>query len=293
MAFINHCGAQNVDREYLELLEDPIPLTETHYPVRHDTFVDLARNVVDKAGYDIQLEQYSLRQENKMKQDGRPERLPGGAIRPQFDNLFGYYEVKKRGTDGLKDIVHSVGLRNSNTMHNRGQLGCGERVFVCDNMAFSAQHTVARKHTKRIMDHLPELMHLAVEKLKGEFDRNEARVQIYKEAQLDRSDVHDIVCLAAERSFELDDDGEITDKLENEKNCIPSSKLMPWIKEYKDPSHEAFRREDAWALKNALTEVAKEWDFASMQRRTEKLTRVLDDYIGFENKYEEGSWRAN
>jgi hypothetical protein len=293
MAFINHCGAHSVDREYLGLLEDPAPLTETHYPVRHDTFVDLARNVVDKAGYDILLEQYSLRQENKMKKDGLVERLPGGAIRPAFDNLFGYYEVQKRGTSGLKDIVHSVGLRNSNTMHNRGQLGCGERVFVCDNMAFSAQHTVARKHTKHIMDDLQELMGRAVAQLRGEFDRNEARVQIYKEAQLDRSDVHDIVCLAAERSFVLDDDGKITDKLENEKNCVPSSKLMPWIKEYKDPKVEDFRREDAWALKNALTEVAKEWDFISMQRRTEKVTKVLDEHIGFEDKYEEGSWRAN
>lgn len=297
MAFINHCGAKHIDTEYLRLLEDPLALTDTHYPIRHDTFVELTKHTLNRAGYDILLEQYSLRQENLMNEDGRLERFPNGAIRPRIDNLFGYLEVQKRHTDGLKDIVHSVGLRNSNTMHNRGQLGCGERVFVCDNMAFSAQFIVARKHTLHIMDDLPGLMNDAVGRLKNASDRNEARVQIYKEAQLDSSAMHDVVCLAAERSFKLDENGKIVldangrPKLENGKNCIPSSKLIPWIKEYNDPKHEDFRGKNAWAFKNALTEVAKEWSFDSMQRRTQKLTRVLDEHVKFEEKFVD--WMAH
>ena len=66
--------------------------------------------------------------------------------------------------DGANAADHSlvVGLRNSHDHSFCLGVSLGSRVFVCDNLAFSGEVRVARKHTNRIAFDLPKLVNGAV-----------------------------------------------------------------------------------------------------------------------------------
>ena len=251
---LNHCGASRVSLDELNQLDSPVPYTDTHYPIRHDLFVDLAKDVLHEGGYRIKTEEYSLIQ----KED--------------TDNMFGLITLE----NGYDDAGRVVGLRNSGSMHFLAQLGAGDHVFVCDNLVFTAQIIVGRKHTKHIMRDLPNQMTHAVHRLGEEFRKQEGRREIYKETELSDANAHDIMI----RTMEL-----------KKPQGIPGSKLSAWVNEYRNPSHEEFLYGTAWGLQNAFTEVAKDWGVATMQNRTEGLIRTLDGAIGFEEKYL--AWEAN
>ena len=239
---INHCGAERVSTDDLALLADPTALTDTHYPIRHDVFVSLAKDTLKKGGYEIKSEEYAL---HKRK-----------------DNLFGL--IKLRNCDSQAGPV--VGLRNSNSMGFLAQIGAGDHVFVCDNLAFTAQIIVGRKHTKNILVDLPNQMDLAVNRLAKEFDTQKQRREVYRNTPLSDVMAHDAMIETMALPSPVG---------------IPGSHMGAWLKEYRKPSHPDFEEQTAWALQNAFTEVAKKWSFTTMQRRTAGLVSVLDQTVGF------------
>lgn len=257
--FINHCGADSITFDELKQLPDPVALTETHFPIRHDLLIETAKEHLIPSGYEIVREEYSLRQEESKKSTSGKG----------FDDMFGIMEFKSRTSD------HSqlCGIRNSSTMNFLAQIGAGERVFVCDNLSFSAQIVVGRKHTKNIERDLPKLMGKAVSELGAQFAYAEQRVEIYKESPLSRSEVHDIMMMSMQ-----------------EGGC-PASKLPRWLAEFDKPTHAEFERRDAWGLKNAFTEIAKGMGFEAMQKRTGILTGVLDQAVDIHNRVDLGEFQ--
>ena len=246
---LNHCGASRVSLDQLNALADPEPWTDTHYPIRHDVFVDLAKDTLTRGGYRIKTEEYSLVQQEGTK-----------------DNMFGLITLE----NGHDDTGRVVGLRNSGSMHFLAQIGCGGHVFVCDNLVFSAQIIVGRKHTRRIMDDLPRLMTSAVVTLGDEFKRQEGRQEIYMEARITDEMAHDVMI----ETMNL-----------RSPQGIPGSKMSAWVEEYRNPRHEQFEHGTAWGLQNAFTEVAKAWNFPTMQNRTEGLIKVMDEKLDFEDRF--------
>ena len=251
--FINHCGAEVITLDELREQPNPEPLTETHFPIRHDLLIDTAKEALLPNGYEIVHEEYSLRK-------GACEKGKGKG----YDDMFGIMEFKSTTSD------HSqlCGIRNSSTMNFLAQIGAGERVFVCDNLCFSAQIVVGRKHTRFIERDLPKLMGKAIGELGAQFAYAEQRVEIYKESPLSRSEVHDIMMETMRAG-----------------GC-PTSKLKPWLAEYDNPTHKEFERRDAWGLKNAFTEVAKGFGFEAMQKRTGILTGLLDQAVDIHSRVE-------
>ena len=248
---LNHCGADRISMDQIRLLNDPVPYTDTHFPIRHDVFVDLAKECLTDGGYRVKTEEYSLIQNETT------------------DNMFGLITLE----NGHDDTGRVVGLRNSGSMHFLAQLGCGGHVFVCDNLVFTAQIIVGRKHTRHIMRDLPDQMTSAVRGLDNEFRRQEARQDIYQDWRITDEVAHDVMI----KTMELPSP-----------QGIPGSKLDKWLKEYREPRHEEFETGTAWGLQNAFTETAKAWPFATMQNRTEGLIKVMDEKCGFEQRFE--SW---
>ena len=246
---LNHCGASRVSLDQLNALADPVPYTPTHYPIRHDVFVEVAKDTLARGGYRIATEEYSLIQEFEKK-----------------DNMFGLLTLE----NGREDSGRVVGLRNSGSMDFTAQLGCGGQVFVCDNLVFTATIIVGRKHTRYIMNDLPALMNDAVVTLGDEFQRQEGRQEIYMEARITDVMAHDVMIE--------------TMNLRGPQG-IPGSKLSAWVNEYRNPRHEEFQHGTAWGLQNAFTEVAKAWNFDTMQNRTEGLIKVMDEKLHFEDQY--------
>ena len=79
---ISHSGAVEVTHDQLNRLEEPKPLTETHTPIHHGRFVSLVKQEIEKQGFEIIREEFSLRQ-------GAPEMAPNGFRATNgFDDLF-------------------------------------------------------------------------------------------------------------------------------------------------------------------------------------------------------------
>src|SRR5262249_51585397 len=66
---------------------------------------------------------------------------------------FGLMEV--RNGSNADDFGLVVGLRNSHDKSFPAALALGSRVFVCDNLAFSGEVKLSRKHTTYIWRDLP------------------------------------------------------------------------------------------------------------------------------------------
>src|SRR4051812_1193959 len=116
---ICHRGAREVTRE--ELARVACPLPEGNWrPVPHADVLAHAEGALTAAGYGI--ERLSLA-------------LSGNDAR-----FFGTLTLRSPVADGV-DLA--VGLRSSIDKSISLQWCCGSRVFVCDNLAFSAQTMIA------------------------------------------------------------------------------------------------------------------------------------------------------
>jgi hypothetical protein len=137
-----HRGSQTVSREELCRI-DPPEGTDTWYPVAHRDVLDTATNLLMGHGFSIAKSRYAVGQNGHV--------------------FFGILDLTLPiGTDG---VALSVGVRNSTNKQFPIGLAAGSRVFVCDNLAFSADLTVVRKHTKNGMDRWIEAIGGAVNRL--------------------------------------------------------------------------------------------------------------------------------
>jgi hypothetical protein len=220
-------------------LEDPKPMGDMHYPIRHDYFLDLVKGALVPKGWEIAREEYALHQDAKV------------------DNSFALLHLRSDGGEHSRVL----GCRNSGTQHFSAQVGVGQHVTVCDNLLFSAAIVVGRKHTKNIMRDLPRLVTNAMGRASDEFVKAEVRTEAYKVSDLNRTETNHIMMETIRAK------------------AIPPSQLMHWVNEWDKPSHEEFEPRTAWSLQNAFTEVAKRWAFPTMQSRTHGLIGVLDRVI--------------
>ena len=251
---INHKGAEEITLDKLRKLRDPIPLSPTHNPIRHDRFIDLVKETAAAEGLTITREEYSLKT------------LAPGDDYSGFDDLFGIMDIKSLSTDQ----THCLGIRGSNRMNFSRQLGAGNRVMVCDNLAFCAQVVVGRKHTLNIEIDLPDLMRDAIREVTCLFDYDAVRSAIYKDTRLTDAKAHDVMMRSIQGGTKEDQ--------------TPASKLGAWVAEWQAPKFDDFLPRNAWSLLNAHTEIAKAWGFDAMARRTEKVQGILDHGLGVHSK---------
>ena len=133
MTLMLHVNAKAVEYDGLRQLETP-PATQTHVPIAHHRVVALVRSTVAMYGHEIVGEHHGI------TDDGA--RYFG---RLSLRSTYGNYE-------------DTVGLRNSHDKSFPIGIAFGSRVFVCDNMAFMADHVIKRRHTVNLKRDLPGLV---------------------------------------------------------------------------------------------------------------------------------------
>src|SRR5262249_50717808 len=133
MSLIIHAGAEPVTYDELRAVKTPHG-TETHVPVPHHEIVELMRYTLGFYQHEIADEHHAL------PTDGA--RYFGGL------SLRSFYG----------DYTDMLGLRNSHDKSLPIGIAFGSRVFVCDNLAFSADHIIKRKHTVKAKRELPGLL---------------------------------------------------------------------------------------------------------------------------------------
>lgn len=233
-----HSGGTEVTPEELAMIPTP-PSTDTWTPIPHASLLNAVKNEMVAAGLVVQRESLAVSQ----------------AANGSFgDRLFGIFEVS-----GNSESFHlTVGVRNSHDRTVVAGLCVGTRVLVCDNLAFSAEVVIARRHTRYVERDLPRMINLAVGRLGDLRQRQGERIDAYRRTEITDGQFHDLTVRALDAGV------------------ICASKIPKVLHEYRHPEHEEFRPRNVWSGFNAFTEVLKGIDLHDLPRRTQTLHGLCD-----------------
>jgi hypothetical protein len=159
-----HCGAEPIKYPELQVVGTP-ERTDTHFPIAHHQFFDMAERRLREQGYQLQNTRHYINRE--------------GA------HYFALTEIHHEEEDYDQDHSTMCALRNTHDKTFAASLAIGARVFVCDNLSFSGDIVVGRKHTANIWDELPDRFDGAIGKIRVMRKHQDIRFAEYKEAPLD------------------------------------------------------------------------------------------------------------
>jgi Domain of unknown function (DUF932) len=233
MTLMLHVNAKAVDYDVLRSLETPAA-TPTHVPIPHFRVVDLVKSAVGMYGHHIMAEHHGI------TEDGA--------------RYFGLLSLRSPHT-GYED---TVGLRNSHDKSFPIGVAFGSRVFVCDNLAFIADHVVKRKHTANLKRDLPGLVTEVIEPLALRREEQAKTFDRYRQTLLtDQQADHCIL-----QMYRV--------------GIINVQRIPDVLKEWAEPSFEEFKQKrSAWRLFNAAT-FALNGRVVENGNVTPKLHKVID-----------------
>jgi len=234
-----HCGAHLVTREQVNEAKTPA-ISGRWHPVAHDSLLDLVEKSLEGVGTRIVGRAHALSKEGQ--------------------RYFGLIQVAS--PDSEDDEAGSIiGVRNSHDKSFPAAICCGSQVFVCDNLSFSGQVALARRHTLNIMRDLPHMTAKAIGKLGTMRMNHNRRVASYKDHGLTTTEAHDILVKAMDA------------------RAILPTKLPKVLAEYREPQHPEFKDRNLWSLYNAFTQVSK-GSLLSLPGRSDAMHGVLDAHCG-------------
>jgi hypothetical protein len=202
-----------------ELATIPLPQqTDSYQPVPHADLVKMIETIGQDilSGYRFDREDYGL------ARDGR--------------QLFGThtYRVSEDDQMGL-----TIGFRNSYDKSLSVGLAVGASVFVCDNLAFTGDLTVMRKHTSNVLTDLEDMVIATIFRCRKNY------CQITSDAES-----------MAEHALADDDAFKMLGLLFG-KGVLTPRQLPIVKKEWMKPSYPDFEPRNLWSFYNACTEGLK------------------------------------
>ena len=238
MSILLHCGGNVVEKEIVMEVETPEP-TDTWFPLPHARVIGEVEKHLAGCGFRLTEQTHALSHE--------------GA------RYFGVYAIEGRSSE----YGWIVGVRNSHDKTFPAGLVAGSRVFVCDNLAFTGEVKISRKHTRFCLRDLPHLTAKAVGLLGDKLRGLEQRVEAYKALPLGDQEAHDLVIRATDC------------------RAIVPMDIPHVLKEWREPSHEAFEPRTGWSLFNAVTECHKRIkDPSTLVSRSTALHGLFDGLAG-------------
>ncbi len=235
---ILHCGAEAVERDALRAVQTPAA-TSTWQPISHNSLLAQVERALAASQLSIVNQAHALSH--------------GG------DRYFGLIQLDDGAPDQGRGLI--VGLRNSHDKKFPAGIVAGAAVFVCDNLSFSGEVQLARKHTVYIERDLPQLTERAIGQLLEHWHNQDVRIARYRDATINDAAAHDLMVRAVDVGV------------------VPVSTLPKVIQEWREPSHEDFRERNSWSLFNAFTEALK-GNLPLLPRRTQALHGLMDAHVG-------------
>lgn len=234
-----HAGAANVSREQVDASATP-PSTDTWFPIAHNVLLDRVHLAIAGMGLQVVNEAHGLTKDGK--------------------RYFGLIQLGNGGEDGQFGLV--AGIRNSHDKTFPAAIVLGAQVFVCDNLSFSGEIKLARKHTTNIMRDLPGLVTRAVGRLGELRDVQDRRFLAYENTELTDVQAHDLAIRAVDAQI------------------LPVTRIPDFLREWRAPSHPEFaQRRNIWRLFNAATEILK-GNIGLLPERTMGLHGLMDSACG-------------
>ena len=216
-AIVLHRGGWEATKADLASVAVPDP-TESYHPVPYGRFVEEVELHVPRFGLKIQSQQYALAREGSQ--------------------MFGVLTCTNGHNAG--DYALAIGLRNSYDRSLSVGLVAGTRVFCCDNLAFSGEVQMHRKHTANVFRDLPDLIYRMLSQVTVLKARTDEEIVGMKALPITQERAHHLMVEAVRG------------------NVLPASRLPRVIEAWDEPRHEEFAPRTAWSLFNAFTETQKE-----------------------------------
>ncbi len=234
---VTHCGARIVTAEDLKKVLAPSP-TKTWYPLSHAHVLERVTATLGQAGFTVDRQQLAL-----TRNDAR---------------FFGTLDLRSPLAAGVN---LAVGIRNSTDKSLPIGFAAGSRVFICDNLAFSSEVVVARKHTRFGDERFMEALVRAVESLHQFRAAEAARIQRFQTTALSDTHAESLMLRAYETG-------------------IASHRLLPRVIDaWRAPAFEEFSERTVWRLFNAFTTVLADRQRSNPQQFS-ALTIKLSDLLG-------------
>jgi hypothetical protein len=206
-----HCGAKQVTPDELQTFK-ALPPEGRWFPVAHGHVLQLVHAALSQAGYAVNKQQLSVARAGH--------------------RFFGVMDLESSLAPGVR---LAVGVRNSTDKSFPLGFCAGNRVFVCDNLAFRSELLIRRKHTRNGERNFASAIGNAVAQLESFKAVEAARIGRLQNLWLS-SDQADALIL---RSYE--------------QGIVSTRDLPDVLKEWRTPSFPDFRERTAWALLNAFT----------------------------------------
>jgi hypothetical protein len=201
-----------------DLASVPVPeSTESYHPVPYGRFIEEVELHVPRFGLQVESSAFALAREGSQ--------------------MFGVLTCVN-GTPS-KDHGLAIGIRNSYDRSLSVGLVAGTRVFCCDNLAFSGEVKMQRKHTVHVFRDLPDLIYRMLSQVSLMRERIDKEIVRMKAEVLGPHRAHHLMVEAVRA------------------NVLPASRLPKVIEAWEKPAHEEFASRTAWSLFNAFTEIQK------------------------------------
>ena len=211
-----HRGGWQATKADLAAVPVPEP-TESYYPVPYGRFVEEVELHVPRFGLEIKSSEFALAREGAQ--------------------MFGVLTCTNG--HGAKDYALAIGLRSSYDRSLAVGATFGSRCFVCDNLAFSGEVSMSRRHTVNVFRDLPDLIYKMLSQVSSMRERIDAEITAMKACELPLAQAHHLMVEAIRV------------------NVMPASRLPKVIEAWEEPQHEEFTPRTAWSLFNAFTEIQK------------------------------------
>jgi hypothetical protein len=234
-----HAGASAVSREQVASVRTP-ERTKSWVPLPHNRLLEGVQTTLERAGLHVVSEAHGL------TRDG--------------SRYFGLLQAANGHAE--EDFGLVIGLRNSHDKSFPAGLALGASVFVCDNLSFSGEVKLARKHTVHVERDLPSLIERAIGRLGDLRCSQEHRFAAYKQREVTDGGAHDLVIQALDA------------------RVLPVTCIPQVLQQWRQPRHPEFREgKTGWRLFNAFTEALK-GNLDALPRRTQALHGLLDAACG-------------
>ena len=215
--------------------------TATHTPIPHSLLVSKTRTALDRAGFSITEEEHALAR--------------GG------QRYFGGFALTGDDIKG-EDRRLVFGLRNSSDKSTAASACMGNSMMVCDNMCFSSDVKLARRHTVNILRDLDGMLAKAISRIVTSWHDMGQRIEAYKVAEISNDRASNLVVDLAEVK------------------ALPERDVYKTAKEFRNPRHPEFRGNTLWNLYNSVTENLKGGDLSKLPERTMKVQSIFDGIAG-------------
>lgn len=235
-----------INFDQLKAIKTPEPMGSKHRPVPHHELVEMARRELDNNGFTIEQEEFGISE--------------GGM------NLFSGFALRKSDMqDEERTLV--MGLRNSHTQKLATSMCIGTSMMVCENLCFSSDIKLSRKHVGNIINDLPPMFNKGILSIQETWDNQTKRIDTYKQTEADEVSVlNKLVKAGLVKQGKL---GELFDLIENGGASVNGTKGA--FSEY---------RGTLWNLYNAITESYKTASETNLMihlpQMTMRVQQILD-----------------